>query len=168
MNFDWYTDIGPALVQTMLINAVFPIVEVGYTYPQRVLWRMLDRGCCSCNTYKTKKKTIQQYVNLYSGPNYLMHFKYSSMLNTIFVSFMYGLALPLLFPIALLGIIVLYLVERIQITYVYKKPPMYDDKLNNATLSILKWAPFLMMMFGYWLMGNKQIFSNVVNPVEEK
>jgi hypothetical protein len=45
---------------------------------------------------------------------------------------------------------------------------MYDDKLNNATLSILKWAPYFMMMFGYWLMGNKQIFSNVVNPVEYK
>jgi hypothetical protein len=45
---------------------------------------------------------------------------------------------------------------------------MYDDKLNNAALSIMKWAPFFMMMFGYWLMGNKQIFSNIVNPVQYK
>jgi hypothetical protein len=96
----------------MLINAIFPIIEISYSYPLRVLWRLLDRGF-KCDTNITKKKTIQQYVNVYSGPNYLMHFKYSAMLNTIFVSFMYGLALPLLFPIALLAIIILYIVERI-------------------------------------------------------
>jgi hypothetical protein len=45
---------------------------------------------------------------------------------------------------------------------------MFDDKLNNAALSILKWAPFLMMAFGYWLLGNKQIFSNVALPVAAK
>jgi hypothetical protein len=97
-----------------------------------------------------------------------MHFKYSSMMNVTFVTFMYGLAVPVLFPIALLSYIVLYSVEKIFITYVYKKPPMYDDKLNNAALSILKWAPFFMMAFGYWIMGNKQIFSNVVYPVRLK
>jgi len=84
-----------------------------------------------------------------------MHFKYSSMMNVTFVTFMYGLAIPILFPIALLSYIVLYTVEKLFITYIYKKPPMYDDKLNNAALSILKWAPFFMMAFGYWIMGNK-------------
>ena len=107
-------------------------------------------------------------MNLYSGSNYLMHFKYSSMLNNIFVTFMYGFAIPILFPICLFGIFVLYMVERYEITYVYKKPPMYDDKLNNAALSIMKWAPFTMILFGYWLMGNKQIFSNIVNPIDAK
>lgn len=168
MTYEWYFTIAPALVQTMLINAVFPIVEIGYSYPLRVFWRLLDRGFCSCDTTKTKKKSIQQYVNVYSGPNYLMHFKYSSLLNNIFVTFMYGLAIPILFPICLFAIIILYMVERFQITYVYKKPPMYDEKLNNAALSILKWAPFALFLFGFWLMGNKQIFSNVANPVELK
>jgi hypothetical protein len=58
MTYEWYTTIAPALVQTMLINAVFPIVEIGYSYPLRVFYRLLDRGFCSCDTTKTKKKTI--------------------------------------------------------------------------------------------------------------
>jgi len=33
----------------------------------------------------------------------MMHFKYSGMMNVLFVCFMYGLAIPLLFPIALLA-----------------------------------------------------------------
>jgi hypothetical protein len=57
MTFDWYTDIGPALVQTMLINAVFPIVEIAYSYPLRIFYRCLDRGC-GCDTNKTKKKNV--------------------------------------------------------------------------------------------------------------
>jgi len=47
-------------------------------------------------------------------------------MNVTFVTFMYGLALPLLFPIALLAFLVLYVTEKLTITYYYRKPPMYD------------------------------------------
>jgi hypothetical protein len=76
---------------------------------------------------------------------------------------MYGLAIPLLFPIALLYFIVMYAVEKLCITYYYKRPPMYDEKLNAAVLSTMKWAPVFMMFFGFWIMGNQQIFSNEVS-----
>ena len=75
---------------------------------------------------------------------------------------MYGLALPLLYPIAVLYLVVFYFIDRILITYYYKKPPMYDDKLNKEAISILKWAPFVMSAFGYWIFGNDQIFGNEV------
>lgn len=104
-------------------------------------------------------------MDLYSGPEYLIHFRYSSMLNVIFVTFMYGMALPVLFPIAFLFFVILYVQERFLITYYYKKPPVYDEKLNKAAIKISKWAPFLMVTFSYWAMGNKQIFSNVAIPV---
>ena len=56
MTFEWYTDIAPSLVLTMLINAVFPLVEIGYSYPLRVIFRLLDSGF-GCDDNKTKKKT---------------------------------------------------------------------------------------------------------------
>ena len=83
-----------------------------------------------------------------------MHFKYSSALNVTFVTFMYGLAIPLLFPIAVLYYIILYVVERLCITYYYRRPPMFDDKLNLASIGTLKWAPVFMMAFGFWIMSN--------------
>lgn len=104
-------------------------------------------------------------MNLHAGPEYMMHFKYSSIMTTTFVTFMYGLALPLLFPIALLSFSALYTVERLTLTYYYRKPPMFDEKMNSAAISVLKWAPFFMMSFGYWCFGNKQIFSNELYPV---
>lgn len=42
-----------------------------------------------------------------------MHFKYSSIMVQVFVSFMYGMAIPALFPIAFLGIFNMYVVERL-------------------------------------------------------
>ena len=88
------------------------------------------------------------------------------MLNVIFITFMFGLALPILFPAAFLYFLVFQIQEKLLVTYYYKKPPVYDEKLNKAALKILKWAPFLMVMFSYWALGNKQIFSNVVHPVQ--
>ena len=93
----------------------------------------------------------------------MMHFKYAAMLNVIFVTFMYGLAVPLLFPIACLFFIISYIVERLTLAYSFRKPPMYDDVLNKSAVSILKVAPLFMMFFGFWIMGNRQIFYNDVH-----
>jgi len=77
---------------------------------------------------------------------------------------MYGLALPLLFPIAAFTFLNLLLMERILITYFHSKPPMYDDKLNKQTLNLMAWAPIVLCMFGYWFLGEPQIFDNVAIP----
>lgn len=105
-------------------------------------------------------------MNLYSGPEYMMHFKYAAMLNVVFVTFMYGLAVPLLFPLACLFFVVSYLVERITLAFSYRKPPMYDDALNKSAIGFLKIAPLFMMFFGFWTMGNRQIFNNEVEGRE--
>ena len=67
-------------------------------------------------------------------------------MNVTFVTFMYGLTLPILFAIALLAFFVLYTMEKLTLTYFYKKPPMYDEKMNEAAIGILKWAPFAMAL----------------------
>lgn len=94
-----------------------------------------------------------------------MSFKYSAILVTTFVTLMYGYAIPMLFPIAAFTFMTYYICDRLQITYLYQKPPMYDDKLNTATLELMKYAPLFTMFFGYWCMGNAQIFNNIANPV---
>lgn len=60
----WYLDIAPSLVKTMLIMAVFPVISFFMFYGLRVAYRLLDGGC----SRSTKKTTIKQYVDLYSGP----------------------------------------------------------------------------------------------------
>jgi len=73
----------------------------------------------------------------------------------VFVSFMYGMFVPLLFPIALFGIFNMYVVERLCLAYYYRKPPMYDHELNTQVLGFLRYAPLLMFLLGYWAVGNR-------------
>jgi len=113
----------------MLIMAFYPYMEMFIFGGIRKLQQCLDKGGAVFDKYKTKKTTTLQYTNLYGGPMYLMHFKYSSILTQVYISFMYGLFVPVLFPIATLGIMNMYLVEKFALLYYYRKPPMYDDKL---------------------------------------
>lgn len=94
-------------------------------------------------------------MDIHSGPEYLIHYKYSTIMNIVFVTFMYGAGLPVLFPIALFSLIVLYTIERLLVAYSYKQPPMYDDKLNKSTINMLMFAPILYCAFGYWMFSNK-------------
>lgn len=159
LNFEWYNDVGASFIITMGTAAVFPVIEFCIAFSMKFAFQFLDRGF-SMDKSKTKKNTIQAYINLYSGPEYMMHFKYSGMMNVLFVCFMYGLAIPALFPISLLAFTVLYTVEKMTITYFFRKPPMFDEKLNESSISKMKWAPIFMMFFGYWCLTNKQIFTN--------
>lgn len=158
-DFNWYLDFGVPLITTMLINAFSPLIEFAMFYGILILFRLIDKRF-KCSKYKTSTTTMQQFVNLYAGPEYLIHYKYSRVLNIVFITFMFGIVLPVLFPIALLSLIITYFAEKLSIVYYYKEPPSYDQKLNNTAIKILAWAPFLMFTFGFWMMSNKQIFNN--------
>ena len=63
-----------------------------------------------------------------------MHSKYGAILTTVFVTMLYGFALPLLFPIAAFTFFNYYITEKLMVTYYFQRPPMYDEKLNKAAL----------------------------------
>lgn len=92
--------------------------------------------------------------------------KYSALMNTVCVTFMYGVALPELWLIAALTFFLYYVIDKFLITYYYRKPPMYDDKLNKWSLELMETAPLFLCFFGYWCMGNMQIFSARISPIE--
>ena len=158
-NSMWFRSIGNTLISTMLINAFFPLIEsLGY-FGLRLFFRCLDRGC-SCDRYLTKKTSIQGYLDCYTGPVYLMHYKYSTLLNVTFVTFMYGFGMPILFPIACLSFVILYFQEKTMLYYGYRVPPMYDERLSQNVLNKLGSAPILFIIFGWWMASNQQLLSN--------
>jgi len=89
-----------------------------------------------------------------------MHFKYSAILNICFMTMMFGVGLPILFPVAALSFGVLYLLENYMLYYVFKQPPAYDEKLNNSVLENLSWAPLFTLGFGYWMLTNQQLIQS--------
>ena len=135
-NAEFFQQTGDILISTMLFNSFYPLIEFFGHWVKRATLRKLDRSWGS-DEYKTKKTSIQSYINLYSGPTYLMHYKYSSILNICFVTFMYAFGIPLLFPVAILSLTILYFVETGCLYYSYRMPPMYDEHLSLLVLRTL-------------------------------
>lgn len=67
---------------------------------------------------------------------------------------MYGTALPILYPIAVLTFVILYILEKCLICYYYRQPPAFDDKMTHKAISILTYSPVIYMGVSYWLYGN--------------
>lgn len=167
---EWYLVIAPSLIFTMFLNAIAPLIEVGTYVATAILQRALDQGfsdyiCCKATGKTTKCTNVQQYVNLYGGPAHQMAPKYAALMNTVCVTFMYGVALPELWLIAALTFFLYYVFDKFLITYYYKRPPMYDDKLNKWSLELMEIAPLFLCFFGYWCMGNMQIFNTRISPI---
>jgi hypothetical protein len=120
------------------------------------------------NIPETKKKTIQAFVNLYAGPEISIHFRYSAILNQIWVAMTHGLAIPMLFPISLFGIFNMYVVEKMLFAWFYKQPPLFDNKLNERALDIVKMSPIVFLGTAYWQLGNRQMFFNEVSIISRK
>jgi hypothetical protein len=162
---DWYVNVGGKIVQTMLINSIMPYVGLvtGFLIP--AIKRKLDRKFGS-SVYVTKKTSMAVYKDLYSGAEYVIHFKYSNILNIMYITMMYGLGMPLLFPIAAFNFMNQYVCERIIIAYTVRLPPALDNKLTLNALDMLKWSPILFLFNGYWMLSNPQIFENKYSLIQ--
>ncbi len=113
----------------------------------------------------TKTSQIYMYLELYSGPDYIIHYKYSGVLNIVYVTMLYGIGLPMLFPIAFLSLFIIYATERYMIAYTYQLPPAMDDRMTENAVKMLSYTPILFLMNGYWMLSNRQMFDNVINTI---
>lgn len=143
----------------MLINAILPYVGLTTGFLIPMIKRGLDRKF-SGNPYKTKKTSMAGYKDLYSGADYVIHFKYSGVLNIVYITMMYGMGMPILFVLAAFNFFNQWVCERIIVAYQVKLPPALDDKLTINAINMLKWAPILLLFNGYWMISNKQIYQN--------
>ena len=157
----WFKTVGNVLVGAMMFNLYYPILEAVMYWLLRCQGRCRDRGCRLPSEDETTKQTsIQSYLDMYAGPVYYMHYKYSSLMTITFITFLYGFGIPVLFPIACFSFLVLYVVERMLLFYGYRLPPMYDERLSEDVLNKLQFAPVLYLAFGYWMASNNQLLSN--------
>jgi hypothetical protein len=94
------------------------------------------------------------FISLYSGPEFSIHYEYSNMLVITWITFLFAPGLPILFPIALFGMCILYSTNRITLAYFNRRPPVYDQKMNETTLKMLGFAPLLYIGMGAWVYSN--------------
>ena len=124
----WFTDIGNQVMSILVIQSFFPPLEFIGLWFLDVVKRSYDQGRCwrKLEPESTKQKTLFGYKNLYCGTEFDIHYQYSNMLVITWVTFLFAPGLPILFPIALFGMILLYATNRVTLAYYNRRPPVYD------------------------------------------
>ena len=72
----WYTETGRVIVITMLINAFMPFINFFIEWFYFRMLRLKDTyvlSFCKIKKVETKCITVAQYVDLYCGPEMIMH-----------------------------------------------------------------------------------------------
>ena len=92
---------------------------------------------------------------------FFVHYRLAYIVNVVYIAFFFGPGIPVLIQIATAGLIWNYLSERIRMAYSYVKPPTYDSRLSQDTLTFLNYAPILYVIMSIWLFSNQQVFQNV-------
>ena len=162
----WFNDIGSLVATTTATNIVFPLIEFAGFLLIRVVKRCVDqKTVCPTNKYNTNAKTMPKFEELYSGPLFFVHYRLAFIVNIVWITFLFGPGMPILFLIALAGLIFTYVSERLRMAYSYTKPPMYDSRLTAHTLYYLRYAPIMYAVYGIWLFSNQQVFRNTVSPI---
>lgn len=139
------------IVQTMAINSFMPYIGLATTIYVPKAMRWLDNS----DPYKTKKTSIALFKNAWMGGTYLIHYKQSDSLNITYVTMMYGLGMPILFPLAAFNFLNQWICERLIVAWHMRLPPSLDDTLMKNFVAKVSYAPLLMIFNGYWMISNR-------------
>lgn len=60
------------------------------------------------------------------------------------------------------------MIERLSLTYFYRIPPKFSDKLTLLNIKIMSFAPISSLFLTFWLHTNKQMFDNKIDPVKSQ
>ena len=151
---EWYAQVGFLILKTMIINATLPFSDLALGWGLPWIHRKMDMKWGN-DRYTTKKTSMMAYKKIWSGGEYSIHIKNAGLLLVVFVTCMYGVGMPLLFPVAALNFFIQWTCERIMAVYQVKLPPSLDDKLTLNLLAMIKWAPLIMLFNGYWMLSNE-------------
>jgi hypothetical protein len=116
----------------MKINAVMPLVNVVVALVTPKVMQRLDTD--TWDVYKTKATSISNFKGIYGGGEYAIEEMYSEAFNAIFIAMLYGIGLPILFPLAALRLFLQWICQRVTVAYCMRLPPAMDDTLSKNAI----------------------------------
>jgi RNA recognition motif-containing protein len=152
----WYGVVGTTICTTALINALIPPVLMSAEY-------ILD-SCRRRSALRTPGSVVTQAAmdELYVGATFETPRRYPLIITMVSVSLMYSAGFPLLLPLAALGFLLQYSVDKIMILRFYRKPPAYDASMTWLLLSIVPYAVLAHLGFAAWMLSSPGTIPSVM------
>ena len=96
----WYSEVATFLVVPTILNIFLPILDFILSYLINFVVLLEDRNFTS-NRNLTKTKTLGQYIELRKGDEFSLVDNYSYITVVMLLNLLYGVGIPLLFPLTL-------------------------------------------------------------------
>lgn len=163
----WFESNGNLLIHIMILFAIYPLIEATLIVPFYYLLRWMDKNLHRLRDGTlTAMPSIDAYIELHAGPAFLMHYRMVSMLLQITIALLYGVALPILYPIALIGLVIQSVIDRLLLCYFYREPPHYDEKSTLQVIKIIEFVAISSLFHHFWILSNRQIFEGYSQEIE--
>jgi hypothetical protein len=102
-NIGWYSRISGIFFNTILIIGLGPVMDVIWWSARSRILMYQDTGRFTTpaegETVVSRAKTVQMFMNTYTGPELMIHSRFSMFMVSIFTAMVYGVGSPILFPI---------------------------------------------------------------------
>lgn len=162
---DWYKDIGQQIMILMTIFAFQPVIDFITEYIFKRTARFYYRVFVhNKKRSEQSKMNIQNdfliFMDLHAGPDYPFYYKVANTNLVVFVCLMFGGSMPILYFIGMFATAITYFMDRLTLTYFYRLPPKFTEKLNIDSLKLMSFAPLLGLMILTWQYTNRQMFDN--------
>jgi len=156
----WFEVDGELLVKMMLMAGIYPLIEATLIVPFYWSLRWADRNINRLiDGTATAMPSVDAYIELHGGPEFLLSYRLSAMLLQVSVALLYGVAVPVLYPIVFINLLIQNVIDRILLCYFYREPPHHDEKSTLFALQILKTIGVLSLFHHFWILSNRQIFE---------
>mmetsp|Transcript_7998 Transcript_7998/g.15744 ORF Transcript_7998/g.15744 Transcript_7998/m.15744 type:complete len:934 (-) Transcript_7998:3592-6393(-) len=149
----WYVKVGSTFVLTMAMSVLVPhLLVFGLLYPFKKCRR---RGLC----LKQGRIRLQEDLNsTLEGTEFKIEEDNAINLNIIYTCFMYSGGMPILNFICFFALAMRFWIDKLLVLRFYKKPPIYDEALNNRALLLLPFSVMIHCLVSMYMYGSPTIF----------
>lgn len=148
------------------------VLEIGipHMFPTFIVFclgmmRWYDRGFTSDKS-KSRKFLQVDYEELYVGSDFYLDARLAQVIAVIWATFIYSPALPLLYPIAVVNLIIIYWMDKMFCLRFNRTPKNYSEDIITKKFYFLKLTFLFHFIAGLILLSNNGILQS--ESVENK
>ena len=151
----WFSSIGTTIILVQIQDIVVSKAIVMYDLFVLKFKQYMAR------TRKGYVLSQEELNKIYMGLEFEMPFRYAQLLSTIFVTFTFGIGIPLLYPIACATMLFAYFLDKFIFVSYSLTPERLNATLSHSVAQILPFALVIHLGMSIWVLSNNELFSNM-------
>ena len=153
----WYEEFANRFCQVALINAImFPISCANPILKWRGSLFLREKFV----------NTQRQLNQLYIPPEYLLSERSGLFAAALVYTFVFGSGMPLLYVFMMFMCVAFYIIDRVMLLHLCRKPPRYTGKLTSLLIHVMPAGVLLHFTIAVWIFGERDFPSYVLSGGE--